>query len=333
MRDLIIETGPGESRAGIFKNSALVELYLERHAETDFWVDYAYTARIVTKKAGFAIVSLDGAEAILRPVPAEPEGAGIVVQITRLAIPEPCHMKLMHVKRAGDTAQYRTGHEAWGQASDIAHHKRADPHHGEQFQEALDLALTGSLAFPGGSISWERTRAGLVFDVDSDGAAHEVNLQAAEQIARLLRLFQVGGVALVDFINAEGKTARTQVASAFDIASRADPRAFERTAINGFGLMQVVRPKPYPSVLDMLLGTRRASASDETLVIQLLRAARKAEGAGARHLITRPALAAELAKPKWQEHIAKLATDVGAPLVVVSDPAASGYGYVHVRPV
>jgi ribonuclease G len=333
VRDLIIENGPGEDRAGIFDSETLVELYLERPAETDFWIGYAYTARILSKHAGFAILSLDDSQAIMRPVPVEPDGADISVQLTRLAIPEPGRWKLMQTKRATADAKYRNGHEAWVQADNIAHHRRADATHCEQFQDAIDLALAACLDFPGGSISWERTKAGLVFDVDGDGDAQAVNCLAAAEITRLLRLFQIGGVVLIDFINSDSKNARTGIASAFDAASAGDPRAFEHTAINGFGLMQVVRPKLRPSVLDTLLGIRRATASDETQVVQLLREAHKAQGAGRRSLVTRPALAAVLAKPLWQEQIAKLAHTIGAPVEIVSDPSVSGYGHVHVRPV
>ncbi len=333
VRNLFIDDGPGDSRAGIFEDGALVELYLEQPADTQYWVGYAYSARIISKHSGFAIVALEDDQAILRPLPAAPEGASLKVQITRLAIPEPGRWKLMQVKPATDTARYRNGHEAWVQAQNIAHYRTATPDEAEYLQEALNLALAGQLAYPGGSISWERTRAGLVFDVDGEGEPRAVNLAAAMEIARLLRLFQVGGAALIDFINLDSKAARTELAEAFDAASARDPRACERTAINGYGLMQVVRPKHWPSVLDTLLGTRRASACDDALAARLLRAAAAAQGAGERTLVTRPALAAELAKPKWQPALDKLIAAIGAPIRIVSDPQATGYGHVHVRPI
>mgnify|MGYP000632597020 CR=1 FL=1 len=77
--------------------------------------------------------------------------------------------------------------------------------------------------------------------------ATAVNIAAAKEIARLLRLYQVGGMVMIDFIAVESKDHRQAIAAAFDEAAAADSRSFERSAVNGFGLMQVVRARPRPS--------------------------------------------------------------------------------------
>lgn len=144
----------------------------------------------------------------------------------------------------------------------------------------------------------------------------------------MLRLFQIGGAAMIDFIGMENKAHRLAVADA-DGASADDLRRFERTSINGYGLMQVIRPKPAPSILDTLFGTRRVSLSDETLLLALLRAAGRTSGAGVRRCITTPALAVQQVA-HMVAVIAQAARQAGAPLEIVADETARGYGHVHV---
>jgi ribonuclease G len=149
----------------------------------------------------------------------------------------------------------------------------------------------------------------------------------------LLRLFQIGGAAMIDFVGMENKAARLEIAAAFDAASRDDPRGFERTAINGYGLMQVIRAKLGPSILDTLFGTRRVSPSDETLILALLRSASRSSGAGVRQCITTPALATQLRQPLWQPLIRQAERLAGAAIEIVADADVRSYGHVHVTPV
>jgi Ribonuclease G/E len=44
---------------------------------------------------------------------------------------------------------------------------------------------------------------------------------AATEIARLLRLYQIGAMVLIDFVSMESKAQRTQIAEAFDAAAHA----------------------------------------------------------------------------------------------------------------
>ena len=138
---------------------------------------------------------------------------------------------------------------------------------------------------------------------------------------------------MIDFIGMENKSARLAVAAGFDEASTTDPRGFERTSINGYGLMQVIRAKPGPSILDTLFGTRRVSLSDETLILALLRAASRTSGAGVWRCVTTPALATQLELPVWQPLIAQAGRQAGAALEIVADASVRGYGHIHVTQV
>ena len=170
----------------------------------------------------------------------------------------------------------------------------------------------------------------MVFDVDGMGSAFDINQVAAAEIARLLRLYQVGAMVMIDFVSMEAKAQRTQIAEIFDTASRSDGRPFERTAINGYGLMQVVRARPRPSVLDHLFGTRVAALSDETQAYWLLRAVAQSSGFGARTVTARPDVAALLESQKWAGWRTQAMRAAGADMLVVADEKTTGYGHVHV---
>ncbi len=332
LRDVYTENARGEFRAGVFEAGKLVEYYCARPSETVFWIGYAYIARIISKQNGFAIVNLGDAQALLRPAPAAPEGCDISIEITRLAIPEPGHQKLMEVKAITPRAKYRNSDELLVQIDNAAQEIPAAPDHMEQFQDCVDLALSGYFNFLGGSITWERTRAGVVFDIDGISTPRDLNIAAALEIARLLRLFQIGGSVMIDFVAMTNKADRLAVINAFDATSNVDPRPYERTAINGYGLCQIIRPRPGPSLLDMLLGTNSKSPCTATLAVELLRAAAASHGVGPRTLTTAPAIALLLETPAWREECHRLEKQLGAPARIVTDPHITGYGHVHVTP-
>ena len=328
MREIAFDASPGETRAVVFEGGIPVELHIQRTGHTA--LGSICDGRILTKGTHHDYVRLtSGEDIIVSPKSSLGEGAAIRVEIVREPICEPGEIKLA-IARAS-AAELIDAADYW-QAALVARADRVISADGA-FDDHFDLALAGRSDVAAVTLWFERTKAGLVFDVDGQGDALVINRAAAAEIARLLRLFQVGGAAMVDFVGMASKAARLDVADAFDAASAADPRGFERTAINGYGLMQVIRAKLRPSVLDTLFGVRRVSPSDETMGLMLLRMASRARGAGVRRCVTSPALAALLAQPGWQPLIAEAARAAGAPIEIVADAATHGYGHIHVTQV
>ncbi len=329
MRDIAFDASPGETRAVLFEDGVAVELHIwcEGQAAPGSVID----GKVISKARARAFLTLaSGEEAVITPPPPEPEGATVRVQIIRARISEPGEVKLA-TARLSEADLYEISEDQW--RAGLC--ERADTviRAGADFDDHFDIAQTGRSNVEGATIWFERTKAGLVCDVDGSGDAFAINQVAAAEIARLLRLFQIGGAAMIDFVGMENKAARLAVAAAFDSASAADPRGFERTSINGYGLMQVIRAKPGPSILDTLFGTRRVSLCDETLILALLRAASRTSGAGVRRCITTPALATQLELPVWKPLIAQAARQAGAALEIVADASARGYGHIHVTQV
>jgi hypothetical protein len=95
---------------------------------------------------------------------------------------------------------------------------------------------------------------------------------------------------------------------------------FERTAINGYGLLQVVRPRTRPSILERALLMR-----DEADAIALVALASREPRPGRLRIVARPAVA-RLLKAR-ADLIAAAAGIAGRPVDVVAE-ATAGTGHV-----
>jgi ribonuclease G len=327
LTDIITDDGPGERRAAQVENGCIVALYLHRHA--DLMLGQTGEARLVSKsRTGHFLKTQTGHDLLLRGPAPETEGTTLSYRVTREAIAEPGLIKRAEAKRAQDDDPHETPDTLWvALVNNVAH---ASDTNGA-ISDALSVAQSGTSIAGPAQISFQRTKAGLVFDVDGDGDPLAINLAAAADIARLLRLYQVGGMAMIDFVAVNSKPARLTIADAFDAASCADVRPFERSAVNGFGLMQIVRPRPRPSVLDQLFGTRIASLSDETQALWLLREAMGGTGIGPRTITATPGVASLITQPSWAQYRAEIERSIGATLSVIADPVLRGYGHVHAR--
>ena len=330
MREIAFDASPGETRAVLFEDGAAVELHIHRanHAAGGSVHDAVITA----KSAQRSFIRLaNGEEAMIAGPLAPHEGAAIRIAIARESIAEPgLQKRAVAVLSDGNVSDPAYAAQAWQDA--LAARADRVTRTPNDFDDAFDLASAGVSAIDGGCVWFERTKAGLIFDVDGIGDAGTINLAAAREIARLLRLFQFGGAAIIDFVSTENKAARAHIAAVFDQASAADDRGFERTSVNGFGLMQVIRAKPRASILDTLFGTRRAALSDETCALMLLREASRSTGFGARHCTTTPAIATLLETAAYQPLVSAAQRMTGADIEIVADASVRGYGHIHVNP-
>ena len=125
-------------------------------------------------------------------------------------------------------------------------------------------------------------------------------------IEEAIRRHGVGGSIGVDLPTVEGKAARHAAAEAVDAVL---PKPFERTAVNGFGFLQIVRPRRHASLFEM--AADRASFEARAL---LRRAAREV---GTIRLAAHPAVIAVLkASPDWIEQLSR---QVGGAVTLRSD--------------
>lgn len=328
LTELWRDDAPGERRAACVEDGKIVEIHIQRDAH---WVLGECGMGRVDRRtpAGAYILAEDGSEVLLRSKNGAAEGTRVAFEVTREGIAEPGRIKPPEVTLYDALPADLLSKDSLWQQRFAAF---GTPFATQTFDDAFDTAMAGYSQVGDVIISFQRTKAGLVFDVDGIGDAFTINRIAAAEIARLLRLYQVGAMVMVDFVSMEAKAQRAEIASIFDAASALDSRPFERTAINGYGMMQVVRARPRPSLLDHLFGTRIAALSDETQAYWLLRSAARSSGFGVRTLTARPAVAHLLSCERWQPLRAQCARLTGAGVTIVADENATGYGHVHVAP-
>jgi len=109
----------------------------------------------------------------------------------------------------------------------------------------------------GGSIVVEQTEALVSIDVNSgrhrgqknaEQTAYESNMEAAVEIARQLRLRDLGGLIICDFIDMRNQKHRKDVEKAFRNAVKADRARSRILRISQFGVVEMTRQRMRPSL-------------------------------------------------------------------------------------
>jgi ribonuclease E len=109
----------------------------------------------------------------------------------------------------------------------------------------------------GGSIIIEQTEALVSIDVNSgryrkqknaEQTAYESNIEAATEIARQLRLRDLGGLIICDFIDMRNAKHRKDVEKAFRNAVKADRARSRILSISRFGVVEMTRQRMRPSL-------------------------------------------------------------------------------------
>ena len=78
--------------------------------------------------------------------------------------------------------------------------------------------------------------------------AYKTNLEAAKEIARQLRLRDLGGLMVIDFIDMRDRKNRRGVEKLFRDELRKDRAKTDTSAISKFGLMEFFRERLRPSI-------------------------------------------------------------------------------------
>lgn len=290
MAEWIVEDGIGERRAALIDKGRIHAARIER--DSDGIQAGTVTEAILLPADGgrHRFVRLaTGETALLTSLPARTsDGAALRVRITRSAIPEAALTKLAVCQPAGPE-------EAQGPAADFPARfnpdalpvRRLGPHQPDELEaagwsEVLDAAQSGLVPFDGGLLRLSLTPAMAVFDIDGTLPARDLAAAGALAVAYAIHLFGIGGSIVVDFPTLADKAQRISVADALDSAL---PPPFERTAINGYGLVQIIRPRLGPNLAEQL-----QFAPVESAALALLRRAERAGGTGPLTLVANPAV-------------------------------------------
>ncbi len=131
----------------------------------------------------------------------------------------------------------------------------------EQIHKALDRKVW----LPsGGSLIIEHTEALTVIDVNTgknvgssslEETVFRNNLEAAQEIARQLRLRDIGGIIVIDFIDMEIKANRAEVSKSFRDALSRDKTRTQVFDISDLGLVEMTRKRIGEGLLESLSST------------------------------------------------------------------------------
>ena len=127
-----------------------------------------------------------------------------------------------------------------------------------QIESQIELAFQREISLQsGGSIVIDPTEAMTTIDVNSarstkgkdiEETAFKTNIEAASEIARQLRLRDLGGLVVIDFIDMLNEDNQNKVESAFRKAVYSDRARVQLSNISRFGLLEVSRQRLRPSL-------------------------------------------------------------------------------------
>lgn len=298
MADWLIEQGIGEDRAIQLSGDDIVAARI--HWAGRLTAGQVEDAQLISRTSGsprgtarFA----SGEEALVDRLPRDAsEGAVLRLKIMRASIGEAGRTKLATARPSSDAAR---------PAPTLAQSLEMDGHSavitrrfpGSEWHQLASEAFTREIAFSGGSLLLAPTPAMTLIDIDGALAPAQLALAAVPAIAATLRRMDIGGSIGIDFPTLSAKADRRAVDTALAEALTGWPH--ERTAMNGFGFVQLVARLERPSILHRLTRSRVAAAAR-----LLLRSAEGVSDPGAILLTVHPALKPNL-KTEWLEELAR----------------------------
>jgi ribonuclease E len=127
-----------------------------------------------------------------------------------------------------------------------------------QIEHQIETAYSRTVPLPsGGAIVIDHTEALVAIDVNSarstkgadiEETATRTNLEAADEVARQLRLRDLGGLIVIDFIDMESAKSQREVEQRLKDALKHDRARVQMGKISRFGLMELSRQRLRPAL-------------------------------------------------------------------------------------
>ncbi len=190
----------------------------------------------------------------------------------------------------------------------------------------------------GGYIVIGVTEALVAIDVNSGRATKEgsieetalkTNLEASEEIARQLRLRDLAGLIVIDFIDMEERRNNASVEKRLKEKLKTDRARIQIGRISGFGLLEMSRQRLRPGMLESTTAPCQHChgtgiiRSDDSLALSILRQLEE-EGTRRRSkevLLKAPIAVVNFLMNQKREHIAQIELRYGMAIRVEADPA------------
>ena len=197
----------------------------------------------------------------------------------------------------------------------------------------------------GGYIVIGVTEALVAVDVNSGRATKEgsieetalkTNLEAADEVARQLRLRDLAGLIVIDFIDMEERKNNASVEKRLKERLKTDRARIQVGRISGFGLLEMSRQRLRPGMLE---STTQPCAhchgtgiirSDDSLALQILRQLEE-EGTRKRSrevLLKAPVAVVNFLMNQKREHVAQIEARYGLSVRIEAEPSLISPDYV-----
>jgi ribonuclease E len=199
----------------------------------------------------------------------------------------------------------------------------------------------------GGSLVFDQAEALVAIDVnsgrfrqhsDAETTALKINLQAAREIARQLRLRDMGGVIIIDFIDMREDKNRRLLEKTLKDAMKPDRAKTKVLRISAFGIIELTRQRLGPSLKQSyfnrcgLCDGLGVIQSEESLSLRIMRDVQRASAdANVAHIeaVVPPEVAHFLLNRQRLE-IARVEAETGKTVVVRADAeVGAGKGVIH----
>jgi ribonuclease E len=255
------------------------ELYCARVREVDRRRRGAFLDLGLAQAPGFLPLGEDGRVRMARERTPLREGQGVIVTVVREAARgKSAVLELQEIGHDGE-APHRIGcHEC---DEELALAKAADA----QTRTKLDAAIEDALARTapvegGGALTIEPTAALVAIDVDAGGRAGsgdperfalDLNIAAAYEAARQIRLRGLGGIVAIDFVSMRAKAHTKQLDDGVRAAFASDPWNVQFGGLSRFGVYEVSRAQ-LRTPLHEQMRDADGRLSVETVALMALRA-------------------------------------------------------------
>lgn len=216
----------------------------------------------------------------------------------------------------------------------------------EEIQRALDPRVALKC---GGYLLLEQTEAMITIDVNTGGyvgqhsleeTVYRTNLEAAQVVPRQLRLRNLGGIVVIDFIDMEEEEHQRQVLRALEKACEGDHARIRIEGFSGLGLVQLSRKRTRESLYQQICEPcghcegRGIVKTSESTSIEILRSifqdarVRACEpGKSGDYLIRAPEAVIDRLLDEDADHLAQLAQKIGREVRFQVEPSYGPGGF------
>lgn len=241
MPEWVIERGIGETRCARITENQIVESRILLEGVVRAGTRLAGRLKSVRP----AVVAGNGDEYLLpKGAPGVAEGNALKIEVTRERIPgaEPWKRPLAVVTNAA------VGAPASEEAVELPLPAQNDLLGDAGWWDLVEEARSGIVRFEGGELHISPTPAMTLIDVDGFLPPKELAIKGAQAAAEAILRHDIGGSIGIDLPTVGGRPERQAMAAAVDAIL---PQPFERTAVNGFGFLQIVRPRRRASLIEL----------------------------------------------------------------------------------